>query len=479
MIYIAAQPIAAQTIRQIHITGNGRTRAHIIERELLFSTGSQLDSALVAETERNLRLLPFLGNAKIESKRVGEQVDIYIQVNDLYSRALAPILSGTIDELSYGLVGLDYNLAGRGQSLRLAVENRAISGRRGELDYQQQRLYDTRLNLTTHAALAAEGHDISLALNRPFATLDSHHSYGIGLYESSAITRLYSARRLTARYRSSSQSTRLWYSRSYGRKSKIRPTIEMRYLARDYSALAPYGYAPNERRRLQMSLGLIAWKPRYSTTRFVHDLGPVEDLQTGSWIALRGGLSAPQIHSDQFFSFYSLQLSPRWRLRSNTYVFSTFYASTQQRHSALSNAFLSARTRIYTRVGSVHSLALQLRWDLLHKAEDGSQLLLGLNNGLRAYPSHRFDGQRRLVLNAEFRPTFIRSFWYTLAGAFFLDAASAWTPGETSPRLRYGPGLGLRLGLPRIYGTPVWRLDMAYAAAEGMGRLSIGMGQYF
>jgi hypothetical protein len=115
----------------------------------------------------------------------------------------------------------------------------------------------------------------------------------------------------------------------------------------------------------------------------------------------------------------------------------------------------------------------------LHKAEDGSQLLLGLSNGLRAYSSYRFDGQRRLVFNAEFRPSFVRSFWYTLAGAFYLDAGTAWTAGKTSPHIHYGPGLGLRLGLPRIYGTPVWRLDLAYALTDRSGRVSVGMGQYF
>ena len=57
--------LAAQTIRHISIDGNERTRTVVIERELLFAVGDQLDSALVAETERNLRLLPYLGSASI------------------------------------------------------------------------------------------------------------------------------------------------------------------------------------------------------------------------------------------------------------------------------------------------------------------------------------------------------------------------------------------------------------------------------
>jgi hypothetical protein len=471
--------LAAQTIRHISIDGNERTRTVVIERELLFAVGDQLDSALVAETERNLRLLPYLGSASIGVVPAGEQVDIAVRVRDLYSRALAPILSGTIDELNYGLVGLDYNLAGRGQSLRLAVENRALSGRRGELNYGQQRLRGSRQDLALNAILADEGHGASLVLHRPFATLKSLHSYSLSASESHSVARLYTDRHLAARYRSASRSTRLWYSYSHGGASKIRPSIEMRYLESKYTPQGIYTYAPSDRRRIQATLGLLAWRPRYTKSRFVHNLGPLEDLQTGSWLSLRSGIAIPLTNGDSAFALYSLQLSPRWMPSSRTYVFSTFFASAQSRHGAFSNAYLSAYTQLYTRVGEVHSLALQARWDLLHKAEDGSQLLLGLSNGLRAYSSYRFDGQRRLVFNAEFRPSFVRSFWYTLAGAFYLDAGTAWTAGKTSPHIHYGPGLGLRLGLPRIYGTPVWRLDLAYALTDRSGRVSVGMGQYF
>ncbi len=456
-----------------------RTHTHIIEREVLFAVGDRLDSALVAETERNLRLLPYLGNAQIEIAPAGDQVDLFIRVSDLYSRALAPILSGALDELTYGLVGLDYNVAGRGQSLRLSIENRAINGRRGELDYSHQRVRGTRQHLVANAVLADDGHGGSIALQQPFATLESTHAYSISLHESTTIAQRYSNRHLAACYRISSRSSRLWYSHSQGGASKIRPSIEVRYLESDYTPLGIYSYAPIDRRHLQTTLGLLAWRPRYTKTRFVDNLGPIEDLQTGGWLVLRSGLAVPLASDDRTFAVYSLQLSPRWMPWPHTYIFSTLYASTQQRRGSFSNALFSVQTRLYRRIHAAHSLALQVRWDLLHNAEDGAQLLLGLANGLRAYPSYRFDGQRRLVFNAEFRPSFVRSFWYALAGALYVDAGTAWIPGKTSPHLRYGPGLGLRLGLPRIYGAPVWRLDLAYAVSDRTGRLSVGMGQYF
>ena len=49
------------TINALHI----RTREDVIRRELLFKVGDRLDPFLIAETERNLRALPFIRAARI------------------------------------------------------------------------------------------------------------------------------------------------------------------------------------------------------------------------------------------------------------------------------------------------------------------------------------------------------------------------------------------------------------------------------
>ena len=42
-----------------------------------------------------------------------------------------------------------------------------------------------------------------------------------------------------------------------------------------------------------------------------------------------------------------------------------------------------------------------------------------------------------------------------------------------------GFGAGGRIGLPRVYNTPVMRVDLAYGAGDGAWQLSFGIGQYF
>ncbi len=111
---------SSSVIDSITIQGNTRTHTHVIRRELLFVLGDRLDSNLVAETARNLRRLLYLGNPDIHVQEEHGKATILVQVQDLYSRALSPQFSGAIEELSCGLIALDYNFLGRGQTAQLS-----------------------------------------------------------------------------------------------------------------------------------------------------------------------------------------------------------------------------------------------------------------------------------------------------------------------------------------------------------------------
>jgi hypothetical protein len=205
----------------------------------------------------------------------------------------------------------------------------------------------------------------------------------------------------------------------------------------------------------------------------------VEDLQTGSWVFLGAGLSSRSLGSDRDFALYQIQLSPRLKPSGRGYLFATFFSSIRQDAKRFYELFSLAELEAYFRWGQAHSMALRLHLDALHRPEDAAQLLLGLDQGLRGYAPRRFDGTRRLLFNLEGRPTLYRHSWYALAGAVFLDGGTAWTPGRTSPDVRLAPGLGVRVGLPRVYNTPVLRADLAWAAEDGAWQFSVGLGQYF
>ena len=466
-------------IHRIVIHGLERTNEQIIRRELLFAAGEVLDSTRVAETARNLRRLLFVGDVHIRWLDRPDSVEVTVSVEDLYSRALSPLLSGTIDELSFGVVALDYNFRGRGQRLRLGLGNRAISGPWAELLLAEPRLRGSRRALAAQLATGAEGHDHALTFSRPFATLADRRAYGLSLFSQQAVQRLYSGGQLTTRYRDALDGGRIWLTRSYGTQTKVRPSVQLQVSRRRFTASASDGYAPSDRTRVVPSVGLLAWRPRYKRTRYMRDLGPLEDLQTGSWLSLRWGFAHRSLGSDRTFSFYRAQLAPRFEPTKRSYAELTLFTSAYRGAGKFYNLLASASATAYFRLGIAHSLALHTAWEALHRSEDAAQLLLGLERGLRGYAPRHYDGTRRVLFNLEVRPTWVHRPWYTLASAAFVDCGAAWTPNRERASLVCSPGVGIRLGWPKVYNTPVFRGDIAYGLAEGTYALSVGLGQYF
>ena len=465
-------------IQRIVIRGLERTDEQIIRRELLFAEGDVLDSARIAETERNLRRLLFIGEAHIRLVNQPAGVEVTVLVEDLYSRALSPLISGQIDELSFGLVALDYNFRGRGQSLRLGLGKQAISGPWAQVLFAEPRLGGSRRTLAIRVAKDAEGHDHAVTFSRPFATLADRRAYGLSLFSQRAVQRLYSGGQLATRYQDALDGGRIWLTRSYGGQTKVRPSVQVQVTQRRFTASAD-GYAPADRTRIVPSVGFLLWRPRYKRTRYMQRLGPLEDVQTGSWLSLRWGLAHRSLGSDRTFSFYQAQLAPRFEPTECSYAALTLLTSAYRGAGKFYNLVASASATAYFRLGAAHSLAVRAAWSALHRSEDADQLLLGLERGLRGYPPRRYDGTRRVLFNLEARPTWVRRPWYTLASAAFVDCGAAWTPNGERAHWVCSPGLGIRLGWPKVYNTPVLRGDIAYGLAEGAYELSVGLGQYF
>ena len=113
----------------------------------------------------------------------------------------------------------------------------------------------------------------------------------------------------------------------------------------------------------------------------------------------------------------------------------------------------------------------------------GNQFDLGLVYGPRAYPLHAFAGRsRRSCVAAEYRWTFVENLGGLLGLALgtFVDYGGAWYSGE-APRTGTDFGAGIRFG-PSRSATPVlFRLDLAYRleAAPFSAGWSIVFGEGF
>ena len=261
---------------------------------------------------------------------------------------------------------------------------------------------------------------------------------------------------------------------------KIRPGIQVSFSDRTFDARSTYTYEPEDRRRVLPSLVLTLWQPRYVTDRFIRYLGPDEDFQVGSSATVRVGVSSQTLGSDRDYPFAAITVSPRFHFERSWYLFTSLSARSRWHGGDYESLLTNCSARLYGRLPEwpfSPTLAVRLDYDTLSRPEDaGSQYLLGGDNGLRGYLPRRFDGSRRLTAGVELRPVFLRRTDWALGGALFADAGGAW---DGNPSLHSAVGAGIRLGLPRVYDTPVLRADLARGLAGGVWQLSFGLGQYF
>ena len=466
-------------IRHVIIQGNNRTRTEVIRRELLFAEGDCVDTALVAETARNLRQLVFLGNVDVRVRQSGKVADVVVTVSDLYSRGMAPTFSGEVGELSYGGVALDYNFLGRGHEFRAEAERDATSGFWAAGRYRVPRLRGSRHGVLSDVGVGEEGHRLQAEVYRPFYSLSASWAYSASLYSHEEVKRLYERDAPWARYKDRTDGLRLWLTRSYGDRTKLRPGVGLSLSDRRFSAGSGHSYAPEDRRRVVPSAGVVLWRPRYLKTRFVHGLGRAEDIQVGSWVSVRSGVSLGSLGTDEGFGFGQVQVSPLIALGKGGYAAGTLYCSLRRYRGRVGDLVGVAEVRTYLRLAGDHSLAFRVRWDAVGRQEDETQLLLGLENGLRGYGAQRFEGTRRIVANLEVRPTFVRQRSHVLAGAAFVDCGTVWASDGHRGPLSAGAGLGVRVALPRVYDQPVLRADVAYGFRDRAWQVSLGIGQYF
>ena len=291
-----------------------------------------LDSTRVAETARNLAALALYRRSTYPLARPSRwRIELTVSIEDLYSRALSPLISGQIDELSFGVVALDYNFRGRGQRLRLGLENRAISGPWAELLFAEPRLGNSRRALATQLATGAEGHAHALTFSRPFATL-SRSSRLWPFHVQPTVHTALVLRRATCNALSRRTRRRPYLAEftSYGEQTKVRPSVQLQVSRRRFTAISSDRYAPADRTRIMPNVGLLVWRPRYKRARYMRDLGPLEDLQTGSWLSLRWGFAHRSLGSDRTFSLYQARLAPRFEPTKRSYAELTLSASTHR-----------------------------------------------------------------------------------------------------------------------------------------------------
>jgi hypothetical protein len=440
-----------------------KTRPEIVRRELLFRVGQPYDSALVAETARNLRRLGLFRDVSVDTTRLGGRLAAIVQTRDGWTTELQFNARSTGGEFTWstGLEERDF----LGVAAAVGVQYRHDADRTAWT-------FLTRWNRVLSSPLLLAG------------SYDDRSDGRLGAWAVGFPFRAFGDRRALEWSGEAGRYRVLQFRDGESADTLQRRTLRLRMAG----ALAPYtsgeGY---------VRAGLVAQVRREAYVPWADTLLPVPDSVSGAvglQLDWRRARFEVVTHYNGFAREEDIDLSTRVRVAAWAAPAALGYARggvgpelEAQTGAALGPAFVrlevqanglfttdgldSARVWSGLTVGARtlarHATVLHLEAGLRRGLPPGAEFDLGHGLGPRAFDSHAFTGTRAVWGTLEHRWFAVDEVLHLLGVglAAFLDYGGAWYADQPA-RAGGDVGIGLRLGATRATGANVGRFDLAY-----------------
>lgn len=471
-------------IGRITIKGNTRTHTDVIRQELLFERGDVYIQDDELESERILRRKPYLGSAEILATREPETnlILIEVEVTDLWTFFPALDVPAFSKSKTGFLVALsDSNVFGSGDSGRLRYQQireegedprHLISGL-----YRVFRLFDSHWEFDGVYTQKREGVSWEASLKRPLYSLQTRWSAEFTAAESVDEVRWYEQGVKTAVFTRSRQSESGRVIRSFGDRRRQAQIALWTISERNHfdeiesRSFSTANFQDRNTRLIGVSLGHR--KVNFVRTRFLNKMGRVEDIGVGYGYGVSIGRAHPFYGADRRETRLSLFLNASQAYQDLLFVngrtgVTTRFLAHEEEDSVFQVSIKAVRKNLFLR----QTLAARVSAEMQFGLEGEQQVLLGGNSGLRGYNPREFSGTKRIRLNLESRTIFWEHPLIVVGSAIFADVGYIWTGDAVEIGIpKRSVGFGLRLGIPKLSGSRVYRADLAYPL-DGPGRPS-------
>ena len=444
------------------------TRENVIRRELLLGSGDPLDPELLAQTERNLRALPFLRDARVEINPLDtngdglpDRADLRIVTWDSWS--LTPRVEfERVGDRSVWEVGVsERNLLGWGKEVAASHEV-TLDRTANRFWYTDRQLAGSRIALTAAIADLSDGDEQIFTLTRPFYSLQDEWAFSV---------RAIGFNRRDPLFLDGNEVAQLPHRATWGdvelgwavlRRSASALRLHAAYRLRKESVAG-------QRRDFGIAeVGIRSVEHRFVQLTHVNRFERTEDVNLGPQSYGTLGISTSALGGQESRVLFvatghrrAIAFAPTHFLVGGVGV------AARHDHGQWINVLGETRFRYLRKHATRHALVGKLDFRVGRNLNPEVQLVLGTASGLRGYPVRRFAGTRSLLLSAEER-------WFVAADvgqllsvgvAAFVDSGFVWPEEESIDLadLKTAVGVSLLLGSNRLSAGPGIRFDVAYA----------------
>ena len=446
---------------RIHV----RTRERIVRNDLLFESGDPVDDELIEQTERNLRTLPFLRDARIETTEVDtdgdgqpDRVDVRVTTWDRWTLSPRVDFRQVQDRTLWELGASERNLAGFGKSVTYS-HRQTLDRSIDRVTYEDPQLFHTNITLAGSVSELSDGYDRYLIVQRPFLSLRDPWSYTLGaggFYRTDPIVE-HGAEvdRLAHRGR--------WGDLALGRtivrrgNRALRLHGAYRFRSDDVGA---------ERRAFGIAeVGLQHVSHRFVRLTHVSQFERTEDFNLGAESHLTVGLSAEALGGLGRATLVSAGHRQGIGFRDDHFVILGAGFGGRRERGAWRNVSASWYARYLLKQAPRVAFVGRVNYVHGHALDPEVQLRLGIESGLRGYPVRQFTGTRAFLLSAEERWFLADDVWqlFSFGVAAFVDSGFVWPEADAVDLsdLKTAVGVSLLVGSHRL-GRGGVRFDLGY-----------------
>ncbi|MCH8537660.1 MAG: BamA/TamA family outer membrane protein [Alkalimonas sp.] len=432
------------------------TRENTLQQDLLFTEGTLLNYAELAETERLLRSRGYLREAHVYVSHYcaeSQQVDVTVRSFDNWS--LLPKIDfkheGGSTEYSLGIA--EDNLLGSGNQIQLDYAK--DSERTGFLfSFASPNMFGSYWSSRLQYADNSDGESYAIALDRPFYRLSSPWAMGLELNKGKDELREYQRGEESNRYNRRQQ----WLQSYIGFNLRTSEQSAQRLLTG--FRLNDVKFEPNndtisglpENRDLSALWLEYQWiQADFQKLYQINQFNRTEDINFGWNFVLHVARFSDWLGADANGWQFRAELLKNWTLWEGGWLLTEHSIQQQQLSAHASRNQFSSHWLLIHHLTDRSSLVGRLQLDIGRNLYRDELWQLGGDNGLRAYPLYYQRGEKQWLTSAEYRHytpwSILKLFDVAFAG--FVDVGRAWddpwSTEQASEDILFGAGGGVRL----------------------------------